>query len=177
MTLPTAFLSHGSPIHAIDAGIAGRAWAELGRALPTPRAILIASAHWETSIPMLTGSPRPETIHDFGGFPQELYRLRYPAPGALTSRPDIVARLKAADITAGIDGCRGLDHGAWVPLRWMYPDADAGGAASVARSGHRAPPPARTGASAADRRGILIIGSGHTTQSARLGRFQTARAR
>ena len=73
---------------------------------------------------MLTGSPRPETIHDFGGFPEELYRLRYPAPGAPEIASEIVARLKAADITAGIDGCRGLDHGAWVPLRWMYPKAD-----------------------------------------------------
>ena len=113
MALPTVFLSHGSPMHAIDAGIAGRAWAELGQKLPRPRAVLIASAHWETSVPMLTGSRRPETIHDFGGFPEELYRLRYPAPGAPEVASEIVARFKAVDITAGIDGCRGLDHGAY----------------------------------------------------------------
>src|SRR5947207_5162538 len=109
---------------AVEPGVAGRGWAALGRELPRPRAILISSAHWETSIPMLTGNPQPATIHDFGGFPPELYKLRYPAPGA----PDVAQRsiglLKDAGITAGIDGCRGLDHGAWVPLRWIYPDAD-----------------------------------------------------
>src|SRR5262245_28043670 len=101
--LPTLFLSHGSPMHAVQAGSAGKAWAELGKTLPRPRAVLIASAHWETSIPLLTGNPQPPTIHDFGGFPPELYKLRYSAPGA----PDVAAKatalLKDADITAGID--------------------------------------------------------------------------
>ena len=115
--LPTLFLSHGSPMHAVDPGGAGTAWAELGRRLGKPAAVLIASAHWDTDVPMLTGNPKPQTIHDFGGFPRELYDIRYAAPGA----PDVAARavtlLKSAGITAGIDGCRGLDHGAWVPLR------------------------------------------------------------
>ena len=124
MSLPTLFLSHGSPMHAIEAGAVGDAWAALGRRFPRPDAVLIASAHWETSVPMLTGNPKPETIHDFGGFPRELYAIRYPAPGAPDVASKAVALLKDAGITAGIDGCRGLDHGAWVPLRWMYPDAD-----------------------------------------------------
>jgi 4,5-DOPA dioxygenase extradiol len=169
MTLPTVFLSHGSPMHAIDAGAAGRAWAELGRRLPPPRAVLIASAHWETSIPMLTGSPRPETIHDFGGFPDELYRLRYSAPGAPAVASEVVARLKDAEITAGIDGCRGLDHGAWVPLRWMYPEANVPVVQLSVQPDHDTGHHLRLGRALrplADD-GILMIGSGHATHNLR----------
>ena len=101
---PTLFLSHGSPMHAVQPGGAGKAWEALGRTLPRPRAVLVASAHWETSVPMLTGNPQPETIHDFGGFPAELYTLRYPAPGAPDLATQAVALLKAAGITAGVDG-------------------------------------------------------------------------
>jgi 4,5-DOPA dioxygenase extradiol len=122
--LPSVFISHGSPMHALQPGPAGEAWAALGRRIGKPRAILIASAHWETNLPMLTGAAKPETVHDFYNFPEPLYRLRYPAPGA----PDIAQRaqslLKDAGFTAGIDGCRGLDHGAWAPLLYAYPDAD-----------------------------------------------------
>jgi 4,5-DOPA dioxygenase extradiol len=169
MTLPTVFLSHGSPMHAIDAGIAGRAWTALGRRLPRPRAVLIASAHWETSTPMLTGSPHPETIHDFGGFPDELYKLRYPAAGAPQVASEIVARLKDADITAGIDGFRGLDHGAWVPLRWMYPAADIPVVQLSVQPDHDTEYHVRLGRALrplADE-GILIIGSGHATHNLR----------
>jgi 4,5-DOPA dioxygenase extradiol len=122
--LPSVFVSHGSPMHALEPGPAGAAWAGLGRRLPKPRAIVIASAHWETSLPMLTGAARPQTVHDFYNFPEPLYRLRYPAPGA----PDIAQRAQAllrdAGIGASIDGTRGLDHGAWAPLLYMYPQAD-----------------------------------------------------
>ena len=111
-------------MHALQPGQAGAAWHALARRLPRPRAILIASAHWETNLPMLGGAERPDTIHDFTNFPEPLYRLRYPAPGA----PDVAKRaqslLRDAGITAGIDGCRGLDHGAWSPLLHMYPEAD-----------------------------------------------------
>src|SRR6185436_6710749 len=96
----SVFISHGSPMHALQPGPAGEAWKALGRRLPRPRAILIASAHWETQLPMLTGSDKPETIHDFYNFPEPLYRLRYPAPGA----PDVAKRaqglLKDAGFTA-----------------------------------------------------------------------------
>jgi len=81
MRFPTLFLSHGSPMQALD-GRAGAAWRALTDALPRPRAVLMVSAHWETTLPMLTGAERLETIHDFGGFPDELYRLRYDVPGS-----------------------------------------------------------------------------------------------
>lgn len=167
--LPTLFLSHGSPMHAISPGPAGETWKALGRTLPRPRALLMVSAHWETSVPMLTGNPRPETIHDFGGFPEALYKLRYPAPGAPAVAAEAVELLKQKGIAAGIDGCRGLDHGAWSPLLWMYPDADipvlqlsvqtALGPAHHLRIG-------RAMAPLADR-GVLIIASGHTTHNLR----------
>ncbi|MET0442040.1 MAG: 4,5-DOPA dioxygenase extradiol [Casimicrobiaceae bacterium] len=167
--MPTLFLSHGSPMHSIDPGGAGTAWASLGRSLGKPTAVLIASAHWETDIPMVTGNPKPQTIHDFGGFPRELYEIRYPAPGA----PDVAARavalLKSAGIAAGIDGCRGFDHGAWVPLRWMYPDADVPVvqlAVQPARGTAHHVELGRALASLADEN-VLIIGSGHTTHNLR----------
>lgn len=122
--LPSLFLSHGSPMHALQPGPAGAAWQALARRLPRPRAILIASAHWETNIPMLTGAEKPQTIHDFYNFPEPLYRLRYPAPGAPSVAKRAQTLLKEAGFTAGIDGCRGLDHGAWSPLLYMYPDAE-----------------------------------------------------
>ena len=122
--LPSVFLSHGSPMHALQAGEAGLAWAALGKRLGRPSAILIASAHWETNVPMLTGSERPETIHDFFGFPEPLYRLRYTAPGAPAVAQKAAQLLKDHGFTAAVDGCRGLDHGAWAPLLYMYPDAD-----------------------------------------------------
>ncbi len=122
--LPSVFISHGSPMHALKAGEAGLAWAALGKRLGKPAAILIASAHWETHVPMVTGSARPETVHDFSGFPEPLYRIRYTAPGAPEIARKASEALRQAGFTAAIDGCRGLDHGAWAPLLYMYPDAD-----------------------------------------------------
>lgn len=156
-------------MHAVEAGVAGRAWAKLGQTLPRPRAVLIASAHWETSLPMVTGSRHPETIHDFGGFPEQLYQLRYRAPGAPDVASDVVRLLKAADITAGIDGFRGLDHGAWVPLRWMYPDADVPVVQLSVQPDHDTDHHLRLGRALrplADD-GILIVGSGHATHNLR----------
>ncbi|MGH6631253.1 MAG: dioxygenase family protein, partial [Burkholderiales bacterium] len=124
MTLPTLFLSHGSPMHALQPGAVRGVWENLGRTLPRPKAILIASAHWETNLPALTGAAQPETIHDFHGFPKPLYEIQYPAPGA----PDIAARalklLQENKFKSTIDLARGLDHGAWSPLLYMYPKAD-----------------------------------------------------
>ena len=111
-------------MHAVQAGRAGAVWAELGKRLRRPDAILIASAHWETELPMLATSRSPETIHDFGRFPQELYRIRYPAPGAPEAAERALGLLKQSGFVATPNGCHGLDHGAWVPLLKMYPNAD-----------------------------------------------------
>lgn len=124
MTLPTLFLSHGSPMLAVEPGPTGPMLAELGRALPTPRAILVISAHWMTRVPTVSTTAQPETIHDFGGFPGVLYSLQYPAPGAPELGEAIANRLTRAGIAAATDHQRGLDHGAWVPLRYLFPAAN-----------------------------------------------------
>jgi 4,5-DOPA dioxygenase extradiol len=168
-TLPTLFVSHGSPMHALEPGDAADAWRGFAASIPRPRAILIASAHWETGLPMLTGRERLETIHDFSGFPAELYRIRYDAPGAPEVAGRALALLREAGYTAAIDGCRGIDHGAWVPLRHMYPERDvpvvqisvqpALGAAHHLRLGEALAPLAAEG--------VLVIGSGHVTHNLR----------
>jgi len=169
--LPTLFVSHGSPMHALEPGAVGKAWKKFMDSLPRPKAILIASAHWETEMPMLTGADSPETIHDFGGFPEALYRIRYAAPGA----PDVARRvrdlLKERSQCAGVDGSRGLDHGAWTPLLHMLPEADipvtelsvqtALGARHHLALGRALAPLADEG--------VLIIGSGHMTHNLREG--------
>lgn len=167
--LPSVFLSHGSPMHALEAGAAGEAWAALGRRIGKPKAILIASAHWETNVPMLTGSAKPETIHDFSGFPEPLYRLRYPAAGAPAVAQRAQALLKEAGFTAAIDGCRGLDHGAWAPLLYAYPEADV---PVVQLSLQPAFGPTHHVALGRALRklsgeGVLIVGSGHLTHNLR----------
>src|SRR5436190_8824193 len=122
--LPTLFISHGSPMNGIEDTPSSRMWAGLAREIPKPRAVLVASAHWETPLPMLSGNAKPQTIHDFGGFPDALFDVQYPAPGAPELADRAVELLKRAGITAGVNGWRGLDQCVWVPLKWMYPGAD-----------------------------------------------------
>ncbi|MEO8719111.1 MAG: class III extradiol ring-cleavage dioxygenase [Burkholderiales bacterium] len=169
--LPTVFISHGSPMHAQDAGASatGRAWKALGARLPRPRAILIASAHWETERPVLTGAAHPETIHDFRGFPQPLYEIRYPAPGA----PDVARRaqqlLASAGLEASIDPQRGLDHGAWTPLLYAYPEASVPVVQISVQTTLGPRHHLALGAALAplSREGVLVIGSGHLTHNLR----------
>ena len=123
-TQPVLFLSHGSPMTALGGDELSRCWERLAQRLSRPASILMISAHWTTRLPILSGSAHPETIHDFGGFPAELYSLRYPAPGHPALAQRIKQRLSDAGIAAGIDASRGLDHGAWVPLRVLFPGAD-----------------------------------------------------
>ncbi len=121
---PSMFVSHGAPTLAIEQNDTVTFLQQLGVGLGNPRAILCVSAHWGTGAPTVSTTKQPETIHDFGGFPEELYRMRYTATGA----PEVAARvtnlLKEAGIESQISSNRGLDHGAWVPLKLMYPEAD-----------------------------------------------------
>jgi 4,5-DOPA dioxygenase extradiol len=167
--LPSVFISHGSPMHALEAGPAGTAWAALGRRLGKPKAILIASAHWETNLPMVTGAEHPQTIHDFSGFPEPLYKLRYLAPGAPRIAQKTIALLKEQGITAAIDGCRGLDHGAWAPLLYMYPEADVPVVQISLQPGLGTRHHLRLGRALRkiEEDNVLVIGSGHMTHNLR----------
>ncbi len=119
MRMPALFLGHGSPMNAIEDNEFRRGWRALGQRLPRPRAVLCVSAHWETRGVYATGAAQPETIHDFYGFPQALFDVRYRAPG-----DQALARRAAELAGARLDPGRGLDHGAWGVLIAMYPDAD-----------------------------------------------------
>jgi 4,5-DOPA dioxygenase extradiol len=123
-SFPAIFVSHGSPMLVFESIPARDFLTRLGRDLGRPRAILCISAHWETAVPEVSGVDKPETIHDFFGFPEELYKLQYPAPGAPALAERAIALLAAAGIEGLIDPTRGLDHGAWNPLMLMFPQAD-----------------------------------------------------
>ena len=124
MKLPAVFLSHGAPTLAVGEGLEARAWAKLAAELPRPQSILVVSAHWDTRDPEVSAAPHLETIYDFRGFPRELYEQKYPAPGAPDLAQKTAALVQRAGLPCSIDPARGLDHGAWVPLKWMYPKAD-----------------------------------------------------
>jgi 4,5-DOPA dioxygenase extradiol len=124
-SFPLLFVSHGAPSFAMEPGLAGKTLTDLGRQLPKPDAIVILSPHWMTRDHVsVTASTRPKTIHDFGGFPDALYELSYPAPGAPELANHIVELLQTAGWDSRLDASRGLDHGAWVPLLYLAPDAD-----------------------------------------------------
>jgi 4,5-DOPA dioxygenase extradiol len=154
---------------ALEPGASGPALARLAAALPKPKAIVIVSAHWESSELSVSGNPQPETWHDFGGFPQALFEVQYPAPGNPQLAAEVVELLKADGLPAHIDTQRPFDHGVWVPLSLMYPQADIpvvqvslptrGGPALQTRVGH-------TLASLREH-GVLLIGSGSITHNLR----------
>ncbi|MEI7613494.1 MAG: class III extradiol ring-cleavage dioxygenase [Betaproteobacteria bacterium] len=166
---PILFLSHGSPMTALGGDAISAIWSALARRLPRPTAIVMVSAHWTTRLPMLTGSAHPETIHDFGGFPAELYQIRYPAPGDPSLAQRIKQQLTDAGIATGIDASRGLDHGAWVPLRMLFPDADIPVVQLSVQPDRCARHHYALGAALAALadENILIIASGHMTHNLR----------
>ncbi|WP_027350484.1 dioxygenase family protein [Halotalea alkalilenta] len=122
--IPSLFVSHGSPMFALEPGLLGPNLQRLGASLPALTAILVVSPHWQTPQLRVSAVANPPTIHDFGGFPPPLYELHYEPPGAVQLAGDIVEMLARAGLPATLDTQRGLDHGAWVPLRYLKPDAD-----------------------------------------------------
>ena len=126
--LPPIFLSHGSPMTSVEPGPAGVFWQALAPALQAvaqrPKAILAISAHSLMREPVLMAAARHSTVHDFSGFPEALYRLRYDAPGATSLAPRVASLVQAAGLPVHVSPEGGLDHGIWVPLRFAWPDAD-----------------------------------------------------
>lgn len=122
---PLLFISHGSPMLALVESPAHAFLKELGASVPRPSAIVVVSAHWQSiNGPSVSLAQAPATIYDFGGFPPALSQIVYPAPGAPTVASDVAARLERAGFAVRRHDTRGLDHGAWVPLSLMFPDAD-----------------------------------------------------
>ena len=166
---PALFVPHGAPTFALHPGAAGAAIAAAAGALPLPRAIVVVSAHWDTALPTIGFADRPETIHDFRGFPEELYALHYPATGCREAAEEVAAAIQTAGLPVERDAGRGLDHGVWVPLRLMFPDADVpviplsiqsqGGPHQAYRLGQALAPLAG--------KGFLIVASGNVTHNLR----------
>lgn len=166
---PALFVPHGAPTFALRPGAAGTALAVAARRVAAPRAVIAVSAHWETELPTVSLATRLDTIHDFSGFPHELYQIRYPATGCPEAAREVAQAIMAADLPVEFDPRRGLDHGAWVPLRLMFPDADVP-VIPLSIQAHRGPLHAlRLGQALAPlrARGMLVLASGNLTHNLR----------
>jgi len=167
--MPVLFVGHGSPMNAIEDNIFSKGWREAGKSIPKPKAILCISDHWETRGTYVTAMEKPRTIHDFGGFPKELFAVQYPAPGS-----NHVAKETAKAITktiVGLDHEWGLDHGAWSILKHFYPNADVPVLQLSLDQNKNAAFHYDLGKEliALRRKGVLIIGSGNMVHN--LGRL------
>ncbi len=166
-TTPVIFISHGAPTFALEPGLLGPCLQALGAQLSGVKAVLVVSPHWQTPGVCVMTTATPETVHDFGGFAQALYALQYPAPGHPALALEAVRLLTQAGFSVGVDDQRGLDHGAWVPLRYLLPDADVPvfqvsmpvslDAAGAVRLGQALAP--------LRERGVLIVASGSLTHN------------
>jgi 4,5-DOPA dioxygenase extradiol len=165
--MPVLFVGHGSPMNALEDNEFSRAWGIMGRELPAPAAILCVSAHWETRGTQITAMDQPKTIHDFGGFPRELFEKQYPAPGS----PQLarLTRETVNSVPVELDQSWGLDHGTWSVLARMFPKADI--PVVQLSLDHFQPPEFHYALgkelSALRRKGVLIIGSGNMVHNLR----------
>ncbi|WP_434650432.1 DODA-type extradiol aromatic ring-opening family dioxygenase [Pseudomonas sp. D1-2] len=167
--LPSLFISHGSPMLALEPGESGPALTRLAAQLPRPKAIVVVSAHWESDELLVSANPRPRTWHDFGGFPPDLYKVQYPAPGDPRLATQVADLLNATQLQARLDTGRPADHGVWVPLSLMYPEADIA-VVQVSLPSRQGPTlQTRVGRALASLReqGVLVIGSGSITHNLR----------
>jgi 4,5-DOPA dioxygenase extradiol len=164
---PALFVPHGAPTFALHPGAAGAALARYAAQLPRPRAIVAISAHWDTAVPTVGLATRLDTIHDFYGFPRELYEIRYPATGCPEAAREVAAAIEGAGLPVALDATRGLDHGAWVPLRIMFPDADVPVVPLSLQSLAGPTQALRLGRALAGLRdrGLLVLASGNVTHN------------
>ena len=179
MRVPAIFVAHGAPTLALEEDGYTRALAAYGARLESPAAILVCSAHWQAPPPIrLTGAPRPGLIHDFAGFPDALYRVRYDCPGAPDLAREAAGLLGAAGIEARLDPERGLDHGAWVPLRFLRPAADVPVVQVSLPAGAGPDDLQRAGAALAPlrERGVPILGTGGIVHNLRRVRMDDKEA-
>jgi 4,5-DOPA dioxygenase extradiol len=172
--MPALFLGHGNPMNAITENDNTRTWRKVGESLPRPNAILCVSAHWQTRGTAVTAMPKPKTIHDFGGFPRELYDVDYPAPGSPELATATVQAAKKA--TVALDHEWGLDHGCWSVMMHLFPKADI--PVVQLSLDHSKPAPWHyelAGELATLRsRGVLIVGSGNIVHNLRLADWNHA---
>lgn len=170
--MPIVFLGHGSPMNALEDTAYSRAWSELGRTLPRPKAILVVSAHWMTrGTTLVDVSAMPRTIHDFYGFPDALYAEQYRAPGAPDLAREVVSLL--ASHHGAEDDTWGLDHGAWTVLKFLYPEADVPVFQISIDMGRGLDYQLEIGRAISDLRdrGVLILGSGNVVHNLRAMRM------
>ena len=161
------FVPHGAPTFALNPGAAGAAMSEVVHKLSPPPAIVVVSPHWDTRLPTVSAATQLETIHDFYGFPQALYALQYPAKGSAEVAGKVVAALRCAGLDVTQDSQHGLDHGAWQPLRQMFPDADVP-IVPLSMQTHAGPAHAyRVGQalSSLTAQGIWVVASGNITHN------------
>lgn len=166
--MPVLFVGHGSPMNAIEENEFSAGWRKAGETLPKPSMILCVSAHWETDGTFVTAVPKPETIHDFYGFPKALFEVQYPAPGSPELAKEISEEVKSTEV--GLDEKWGLDHGAWSVIKHMYPNADV---PVVQLSLDKRKDPAYHFELAKElaflrRKGVLIVGSGNIVHNLRV---------